>query len=152
MLRTQKLDKFNFHLSDAWASILASVAYAVRSTYHTTLGATPAQLVFQRDMIYPLAYVAEWDVIEKNKQRLIDKNNSRENATRVDYDYHVGDKILVINTDIQRKLDNPNKGPFTIKRVCSNGTVVILRNNNVTERINIRRIKPFFEPQLAGTT
>ena len=103
-------------------------------------------------MIYPLAYVAEWDVIEKNKQRLIDKNNSRENATRVDYDYHVGDKILVINTDIQRKLDNPNKGPFTIERVCSNGTVVILRNNNVTERINIRRIKPFFEPQLAGTT
>jgi transposase InsO family protein len=30
MLRTQNLDKYNFHLQDAWVSILASVAYAIR--------------------------------------------------------------------------------------------------------------------------
>ena len=114
------------------------------------LGATHAQLVFQRYMIYLQAYVAEWDVIEKNKQRLINKNNARENSTRVDY--YVDNKVLVVNTDVQRKLDNPNQGPFTIHRVCTNGTVVILRDSNVLERINIRRLIPFFENPIAGTT
>ena len=30
---------------DAWHSILSEVAFAIRSTYHTTLEATPGQLV-----------------------------------------------------------------------------------------------------------
>ena len=77
MLRTQNLKKLNFDIEDPWSPILASVAYAIRSTYHTTLGATPAQLIFGRDMIYPLAFIAEWDIIERNKQRLINKNNAR---------------------------------------------------------------------------
>ena len=102
-------------------------------------------------MIFPLAYVAEWDVIRKNKQKMINENNKCENATRVDYDYHVGDKVLIINTDVQRKLDNPNQGSFTIHRVCTNGTVVVLRDN-VLERINIRRLIPFFENPIARPT
>ena len=35
------------------------------------------------------------------------------------------------------------KGPYTIDRVINNGTGTIIRNNNVTERINVRRIKPY---------
>jgi hypothetical protein len=34
---------------------------AIRSTYHTTLQATPCQLVFGRDMIYNIAFRANWD-------------------------------------------------------------------------------------------
>ena len=77
MLHTQNLKKLNFDIDDPWSPILASVAYAIRSTYHTTLGATPAQLIFGRDMSYPLAYIAKWDVIERNKQLLINKNTER---------------------------------------------------------------------------
>ena len=126
-------------MEDPWSPILASVAYTIRSTYHTTLGATPAQLIFGRDMIYPLAFIAEWDVIERNKQWLINKNNAR-----VDYDYTVGDQVLIIQTDIQRKLDEPMQGPFTITIVYANGTVEI-ECGNLFERINICRLRPYFE-------
>jgi hypothetical protein len=34
---------------------------ANRSTYHTTLQATPCQLVFGRDMIHNIAFRANWD-------------------------------------------------------------------------------------------
>ena len=144
MLRAKNIQKLEINESDPWTEILSSVAYAVRSTYHTTLGATPAQLVFGRDMVYPLAYVAEWDVIRRNKQRLIDKNNARENAACVDHDYRVGDKVLIINSDIQRKLDSPTKGPFPVTEIFTNGNVVIQRGK-VFDRLNIRHLKPFYE-------
>jgi hypothetical protein len=38
---------------------------AIRSTYHTTLQATPCQLVFGRDMIHNIAFRANWDQIQK---------------------------------------------------------------------------------------
>jgi hypothetical protein len=34
---------------------------SIRSTYHTTLEATPCQLVFGRDMIHNIAFRANWD-------------------------------------------------------------------------------------------
>ena len=142
MLRTQRLDDLDFTLEDTWPDLLASVAYAVRSTVHTTLGASPAQLIYGRDMILPLQYVSEWDLIVKNKQNLIDKSNVRENKSRIDWDYNVGDLVLVTSTDIERKLDCPTQGPFAITQVHTNGTVRIQRGA-VSERVNIRRCMPF---------
>jgi hypothetical protein len=43
--------------------------YAIRSTYHTTLQATPYQLVFGRDMIQNIAFRANWDQIQKTKKK-----------------------------------------------------------------------------------
>jgi hypothetical protein len=40
---------------------LQSNAWAIRSTYHTTLQATPCQRVFGRDMIHNIAFRANWD-------------------------------------------------------------------------------------------
>jgi hypothetical protein len=34
---------------------------AIRSTYHTTLQATPCQVMFGRDMIHNIAFIANWD-------------------------------------------------------------------------------------------
>ena len=56
---------------------MSSVAYEIRITYHTTLKATPEQLVFVRDMILPIKYVAEWDLIAKRKQESIRKDNQK---------------------------------------------------------------------------
>ena len=36
---------------EPWSGILAAADFSVLSTYHTTLQATPGQLVFGRDMI-----------------------------------------------------------------------------------------------------
>ena len=35
-------------------------------------------------------------------------------------------------------------GPYPIQQVHNNGTVTILHQPNITERINIRRIKPYY--------
>jgi hypothetical protein len=52
---------------------------AIRSTYHTTLQATPCQLVFGRDMIHNIAFIANWDQIQERKQDIINKSNQKEN-------------------------------------------------------------------------
>ena len=127
-----------------WSEVLASIAYVIRSTYHTTLKATPAQLVFGRDMVQPVTYVAEWKLIRNRKQTLIDKNNIRENSTRVEFDYIVGQRVLLLNTDIHRKMDNPTQGPYEIVQVHTHGTISII-HGPIIERVNIRRIRPIFE-------
>jgi hypothetical protein len=44
---------------------LSSAAYAIISTFHTTLKATPGQLVFGRDTVLPINFVADWGAIEQ---------------------------------------------------------------------------------------
>jgi hypothetical protein len=44
---------------------LQSTAWAIRSTYLTTLQATPCQLVFGRDMIHNFTFRANWEQIQK---------------------------------------------------------------------------------------
>ena len=143
MLRTKNLANLDFNVVDTWPNILASVAFAIRSTHHSTLGASPAQLVFGRDMVLPLQFVAEWEYIRTRKQEAIDKSNLRENKKCVDWDYKIGDFVLISDSnEIKRKLDCPTRGPYKIIEVYSNGTVRI-ENGATTERINIRRCTPY---------
>ena len=152
MLRASNIKNLQLDekLECPFKDILASVAYAIHSMYHATLKETPDQLVFGRDMIQPIQYIAEWDLIRKNKQKVINENNLRENSKRVDYDYEVGQKVLLRNTDIHRKLDDPTTGPYEILQVYTNGNVSILCGS-VIERVNIRRIRPFFEEDSTTT-
>ena len=142
MLRTKELQKHTFDEIDPWSELLASVAWAIRSTHHTTLQASPAQLIFSRDMLLNIKFIADWESIRLRKQKVIDTNNARENSLRVDYDYQIGDKVLVTSTDITRKLNCPTKGPFNIIQVYTNGTVRV-QNGAVSERVNIRRCIPY---------
>jgi hypothetical protein len=145
-LRTYKLEAVERDNddSDPWSAYLASVAWAVRSTYHTVQNATPGQLVFGRDMVLPIQFQADWAQIKLKKQERIDKSNEQENSTRLDHDYQVGDKILLAKPGIIRKMTQPRTGPFEIIKVHTNGTVRI-RRGNITEQVNIRRIAPYFE-------
>jgi hypothetical protein len=70
--------------------------HAIRGTYHTTLQATPCQLVFGRDMIHNIASRENWDQIQKTKQDIINKSNQKENKnkSRIPYEYKVGDQVL----------------------------------------------------------
>ena len=144
MLRAKNLKTLDLSPEDPWSEILASVGYAIRATYHTTLGATPAQIIYGRDMINPIEYIAEWDVIRKNKEKSIQKSNDRENKNRIEHDYKIGDKVMLLHKDLQRKLEDPASGPYSIVSVHTNGTVCILRNSTI-ERRNIRQIQPYWE-------
>ena len=97
-------------------------------------------------MIFNPATVVDWRVVSARKQAQVDRDNLRENAKRISYDYAVGDRVFVRNKGVQRKLDPIKHGPYTITEVHTNGTVRIQRQN-FTERINIRRLEPFFEEE-----
>ena len=58
-----------------WSVIIAVTYLAVHDTYNTTIQATPVQLVFVRDMISNIPFIAYWEAISIFKQQLIDKNN-----------------------------------------------------------------------------
>jgi hypothetical protein len=73
------------------------------------------------------------------------RNNRRENASRINHDYKVGDKVL-LNTPGKhlRKLEAPRTGPHTVTEIYNNGTLRI-QKGNVNERVNIIRLFPYFE-------
>ena len=52
----------------------------------------------------------------------INRDNARENKHRVDYDYEVGDKVVLLNHTAY-KYKTPYKGPFVITQCFTNATV-----------------------------
>ena len=73
MLRTFDLQIQPFNPIEPWQGYLNAVAYAIRSTYHTTLHATPAELVYGRDIIFDRANKPNWEEIRRLKQTMINK-------------------------------------------------------------------------------
>ena len=53
-------DVSNIVNNDPWSGILAATMFSVRATYHTTLQASPTQLVFGLDAILNIKHVADW--------------------------------------------------------------------------------------------
>jgi transposase InsO family protein len=141
IIRTFELETNYMDDADPWKGILSATAFAVRSTFHTTLRNTPGQLVFGRDMILNIKHEANWEYIRARKQMIIEKNNKAENATRIPHNYQIGDMVL-IRRGTENKYETPFKGPFAILKVNDNGTVRI-KVKNVEDTYNIRRLTPY---------
>ena len=123
MIRTYQLPtNSSVDEDEPFAGLLSAVSFATRATIHTTMKATPCQLVFGRDAIMNKSYTPDWDDIRTKKQKLINQNNARENAKRTPYTYKVGEQIL-LKTDCNTKIGkNPFDGPFDIIENNDNGT------------------------------
>ena len=66
-------------------------------------------------MLFDIPYIADWNKIGDYRQRQTDLNTQRENNSRVDYDYKVGDKVLVRKDGILRKTESRyDSEPWTI--------------------------------------
>ena len=128
-----------------WKGILSATAFAVRSTFHTTLQNTPGQLVFGRDMILNVKHEANWEYIRSRKQKIIEKNNKAENAKRIPHTYAIGDLVLLRRGN-ENKYETPYQGPHTISQINENGTVRVVINN-VEDTINIRRLTPYIRTE-----
>ena len=77
-----------------------------------------------------------------DRQHQTDRSNKHEHDKHVDYDYKVGDKILIRKDGILRKADSIlKKEPWTITTVHTNGTIRF-QCETKSERINIRRVTP----------
>ena len=143
IIRTFELEDNYLDEDDPWKGILSATAFAVRSTYHTTLQKSPGQLVFGRDMILNIQHQANWEMIKQRKQQIIKKNNLQENTKRIPHDYKVGDQVL-LSKGTENKYETPYSGPHTILQVFNNGTVC-LKVNGVTDTYKICRITPYIE-------
>ncbi len=94
-------------------------------------------------MLFNIPFMADWCKIGEQRQSLTNHGNQCKNAKQIDYNYKVGDKVLVINKGILRKVESTyGKEPWTITTVHMNGTIRIQRGNKM-ERLSIRRVEPF---------
>jgi hypothetical protein len=144
MLHTHCFSETKMDTEDPWTDILSSTAFAIWATCHGTLEATPGQLVFNRDMVLPVRFNADWAYISQKRLRQTQKDNQQENAKCIPHQYHVGDKVLYTKHGALKKLDTPRRGPFLITKVYTNGTVQ-LKCRVVSERVNIHHLTPFVE-------
>ena len=81
---------------DTWERFTCS-NNAMRPTCHTTLQATPAQLVFRQDSILNIQFDANWKLIKACEQAMIKRNNQMEHARCKPHKYGVGDKVLLVD-------------------------------------------------------
>jgi hypothetical protein len=95
MLRTSELDMAKMVKPSDIDVFLSDVAWAVCSTYHTVLKASPGAAIFGRGMLFDIPFIADWQKIGEHRQKLTDINNARENEGGIDYDYKVGQKVLL---------------------------------------------------------
>ncbi len=103
MLRTAKLDMAKLVNASDIDIFLADAAWAICSTHHTVLKASPGAAMFGQDMLFDILFIADWKKIGEHRQKPTDLNTAHENEGRIDYDYKVGQKILVWNKRILRK-------------------------------------------------
>ena len=96
-------------------------------------------------MLFDIPFIADWQKIGEFRQRLTDRNNARDNEGRIDYDYKVGQKVLVRKEGILRNAESRwHKKPWLITTVHTNGTITVQHGNKL-ERMNIRRVNSFTE-------
>ena len=143
-LSTFNLEMRELQENDPFEEFTTKAAYAIRSAIHSTLGYSPAQLVFGRDMFMPVNIDADWNAIRERKQKRIDNSNTRENKKRIAHTYKAGDYITLAVTGIRPKLSPPRKGPFKILEAHANGTLTIELEPFVTDRVNVRRVHPYY--------
>jgi len=87
-------------------------------------------------MLFDIPFVADWKQIGEYRLHQTDRSNKRENSSRVNYDYKVGDKILIREDGILRKAETIwRKDPWTITTVHTN-EIIRIQCGTKSEKIN----------------
>jgi hypothetical protein len=99
-------------------------------------------------MLFNIPFLADWNKIGEHRQHQTDLNTIRKNCSRRDWDYKVGDKVLLQKDVILRKSESWYEcDPWTITSVRMNGTIRVQRGTK-SERLNIRRVITFLANRL----
>ena len=101
-----------------------------------------AQLVFGRDSILNITHKANWKLIRDRKQKLIKRNNERENRTRKVHQHKTEDLVLIKNEQSTKYGNTVYSGPYTVTSVNDNGTLYI-KKGIITDVINICNVHPY---------
>jgi hypothetical protein len=126
MLCTAELDMAKLVKASDINVFLSGAAWAICSTYYTVLKASPGAAIFGQDMLFDIPFIAGWKKIGEHRQRQTDCDTAHENKGRIDYEYKVGQKILVWNDSILYKAESRYlKDPSTITTVNTYGTIAV---------------------------
>ena len=66
---------------------LSIAMHAMCTGVHTTLGSSPGNQIFNRDMFLNIPLIANWHAITQRREHLINENLIRENNKRRRYGY-----------------------------------------------------------------
>ena len=112
MIVTKDITSKVYDYIETWWETLVSEAWEIRASYHHTLGSTPGQDVFGRDILLNLTSMIDWCVVTARKQRQVNIDNVRKYSRQVRHGYAIGDIVYVENTGIYLKLDYDKKVPY----------------------------------------
>jgi hypothetical protein len=105
--------------------------------------ASPGAEIVGWDMFFDIPFIDDWKKVGKHRQQLTGFNSAQENKGRIDYDYQVGQKVLVRNGGILCRAESRFlKEPWTILSVHTNGTIRV-KCRNKSKKMTIQRVKPF---------
>jgi hypothetical protein len=65
---------------------LATAMHAMQTTIATTLGSTPGDLAFARDMFLNVPLIADWQAIARNCEHHVNENVRRANRKQCQFD------------------------------------------------------------------
>jgi hypothetical protein len=105
MLRTAEIDMADSVKPSDINVFLSEITWAICSIHHTVLKASPGTAIFEQDMLFDIPFIADWKKIGEHRQQLTNLNTAHENEGRIDYDYQVGQKVLVRNDSILHKAE-----------------------------------------------
>ena len=149
MLRSNDLHNHTFDPVNPSRDIIANIAWEIRSQTHSTLSASLGQLVFNRDMLFDLKYVMDWETIRRHKYAQMEKDNHRENSKRWEFTYKVWSNVLIKrdHLHILRKTELRNRGPYIVKEVNNEqGKITMTDEQSIpTQNLPIRWVRPFYE-------
>jgi hypothetical protein len=107
MLCTSELDMAETITPDDVNVFLDNAAWAICSTYHTVLKASPGAAIFGRDMLFNIPFIANWNKIGDYRQHQTNLSTACKNSKKIGYDYKVGNKVLLTQEGILHKAENP---------------------------------------------
>eukprot|EP00804_Cyclotella_cryptica_P029686 CCRYP_018702-RA/>CCRYP_018702-RA protein AED:0.45 eAED:0.43 QI:0/-1/0/1/-1/0/1/0/85 len=82
-------------------------------------------------MLFDIPFLADWNKVGDHRQRQTNHNTDRENKSRIDWDYKIGDRVLLHKEGILRKSESKyHKDPWTISTVHMNGTIRVHAEQN----------------------
>jgi hypothetical protein len=92
---------------------LSTAQHALRAAVSTALGSSPGALVFGRDMFLDVPMIADWHLIARRREQMVNESLRRENMKRRRYDYVQGQRVMM-KVYKPNKLEPTAKGPYRL--------------------------------------
>jgi hypothetical protein len=79
----------------AQQELLMQVMWAINTTFHMSLKASPAQLAFSCDMILPTSFATNWYAINSHKQAQLQSAADTKNCNCIPHEFCLNNKVLI---------------------------------------------------------